>query len=71
VNPFAHAAALEAIDKWIDAWCSAGERGHRCVVYAGKGQWWPAVETHDGPQQVELGLELDFGGLAEWCEAHT
>jgi hypothetical protein len=70
VNPFAHEATWAAIDKWIARGIgNHREPGPRCVVYAGQGQWWPAVETHDGPQQIELGLELDLLGLAEWCEA--
>lgn len=58
-NPF------RLIDKWIEAGAC------RCVVYAGKGLWWPADETHDGPQQIEPGLEMNLIGLAAWCEDHT
>ncbi len=58
------ADAIDAVDAWI------AKDGGRCVVYAGAGQWWPAHETHDGPQQIELGVTFTWPELVTWCAAH-
>ena len=54
----------------LDAWINAGPC--RCVVYAGDGMWWPAEETHDGPQKcVDFDIELTIEGLVEWCRVNV
>lgn len=64
------------VDAWIERFNKdKRNNGPGCIVYAGGGKWWPAEDTHDGPQPIEYApqgglVEFSLEDLILWCSIH-